>query len=131
MCLQIMSVPISNSISNCYSNVCIYLFTLIVQRACVCICSNIILCVCVFVSCTLDVHVLTSLSFLDHVSDLLFCMFAHTYICCSEQFKQQTHASTGVQEPSGHVNVFGLKLLAMSVAWKRQRQNETFENLQR
>ena len=35
--------------------------------------------VCVFVSCTLDVHALTSLSFLDHVSDVLFCMFAHTY----------------------------------------------------
>ena len=74
-----MSVPISKSISNCYPNACIYLLKLIVQRACVCICTNIILCVCVFVSCTLDVDVLTSLSFWDHVSDVLFCMFAHTY----------------------------------------------------
>ena len=42
-------------------------------------------------------------------------------------FKQETHASTGVQEPSGYFNVLGLKLLAMSVAWKLQRQNETLQ----
>ena len=66
-----MSVPISQSMSNCYSNVfqidcaeCVrmYLF------------KYHFVCVCLFVSCTLDVHVLTSLSFLDHVSDVLFCM---------------------------------------------------------
>ena len=53
---------------DCATCVCMYLFTY--HFVCVCV-----------VSCTLDVHVLTSLSFLDHVSDVLFCVFAHTYIC--------------------------------------------------
>ena len=44
--------------------------------------------------------------------------------------KRMPHWRAGAQRT---LNVFGLKLLAMSVAWKRQRQNETLqvENLQR
>ena len=72
-----MSVPISKSISNCYSNVCIYLFNLIVQCACVCISSNIVLCECVCFMHTRCARVNVSF-ILDHVSDVLFCMFAHS-----------------------------------------------------
>ena len=68
-----MSVPISKSMSYCYSNVfqidcaecvCIYLF------------KYRFLCVCVFVSCTLDVHVSTPLSF--RITFLMFCFACHT-----------------------------------------------------
>ena len=54
-------------------------FKLKVQSAYVCICSNIVLCVCVCFMHTRCARVRASY-ISDHVSDVLFCMFAHTYI---------------------------------------------------
>ena len=82
-----MSVPISKSISNCYSNVCIYLFKLIVQRACVCICSNIILCVCLF-----HAHSMCTYQSLLHfwITFLMFC-----FACL--------HTRTPTSSPNMHI----------------------------